>query len=455
MEIGDWGKWVRFIKFAGRKREMKERGNILALSPIVVFLGLYVIISLIIGDFYKIPLTVALLVASLWAMTVFRGVRFTERVEAFAREAGNTSVLYMVWIFILAGCFASIADKTGAVEATVALTINQLPSSFVMPGLFMAACFISMAIGTSVGTVVALTPLAVNFAQSVGADIPFFVAIILGGSFFGDNLSFISDTTIAATRTQGCKMNEKFKANLFLALPAAILTFIIYIFGDFPIPEHGGVIPSNPWLVIPYLAVIVLAISGVNVTLTLITGIILSFILALASGYDIFTILGFMGEGIDGMGNLIIITLMAAGMLGLIKAAGGIDALLSFLSRGIRGEKGGQAVISLLVGIVNLCTANNTVAILTVGTISKQISNRFGITPRRSASLLDTSSCIVQCLIPYGAQTLLATSLAGIAPTAPWPYLYYPWILAGIVGVSIGMWGKKRAGSNINWETSS
>lgn len=419
---------------------MRGTKSLLALSPLGVFLILYVAVSLIIGDFYKIPLSVALLIASLWAMLIYREVPFPERIEAFVREAGNSNVVYMVWIFILAGCFATLADKTGAVEATVALTINQLPSAFVMPGLFMAACFISMAIGTSVGTVVALVPLAVSYAQSAGVDIPFFVAIVLGGSFFGDNLSFISDTTIAATRTQDCRMSEKFKANFLLVLPAAVITLLIYVFGDFPIPSSSDALPYNPWLIIPYLAVIILAIAGINVTITLVTGIILAFIMALIEGYDFFDILGFMGAGIDGMGNLIIITLMAAGMLGLIKAAGGIDALLRFLSKGIKGVRGAQTVIAFLVGIVNLCTANNTVAILTVGSISKRISERYGISGRRSASLLDTASCIVQCLIPYGAQTLLATSLAGIVPTAPWPYLYYPWILAVIVAISIICW---------------
>lgn len=423
-----------------KQLDLKISKGLYALSPIGVFLGFYVVVSLVVGDFYKIPLAVALLTATLWALAIYPEIPFQERIEAFAKEAGNSNVIYMVWIFILAGCFATLADKTGAVETTVSLTLNRLPATFVMPGLFMAACFISMAIGTSVGTVVALVPLAVNFASSIGADIPFFVAIILGGSFFGDNLSFISDTTIAATRTQGCKMNEKFKANFMLALPAAIITFAIYIFGDFTIPETTFLPVTNPWLIIPYLAVIVLAIAGVNVTLTLLTGIILAFILAFIEGFDFFDILGFMGEGIDGMGNLIIITLLAAGMLGLIKVAGGINALLTFLSKGIKGNRGAQATISTLVGIVNLCTANNTVAILTVGSISKQISEKYGIRPRRSASLLDTSSCIVQCLIPYGAQTLLATSLAGIAPTAPWPYLYYPWILAGVVIISIIGW---------------
>lgn len=416
---------------------MKATRGILALSPLLVFLVFYVVISLVIGDFYKIPLSIALLTASVWALFTFRGNTFLERIEYFTREAGSSNVIYMVWIFILAGCFATLADKIGAVEATVALTIDKLPPSFVMPGLFLAACFISMAIGTSVGTVVALTPLAVNFAQSAGADVPFFVAIVLGGSFFGDNLSFISDTTIAATRTQGCKMNEKFKANFLLVLPAALVTFAIYMIGDFKVPEIAAVPEVNPLLIIPYLAVIILAISGVNVTVTLLCGIFLAIILALFRDFDFFTILGFMGEGIDGMGNLIIVTILAAGMLGLIKASGGIEYLLRVLTKGIHGKRGAQAAIAGLVGIVNLCTANNTVAILTVGSISKDISSKYGIQPRRSASLLDTASCIVQCLIPYGAQTLLATSLANISPTAPWPYLYYPWTLLLIVAISI------------------
>lgn len=416
-----------------------------ALSPIVVFLGLYVVISLVIGDFYKIPLSVALLVATVWALFIQGGVPLGERIESFSRAAGSSNVIYMVWIFILAGCFAMIADKTGAVEATVALTIDQLPPAFVMPGLFLAACFISMAIGTSVGTVVALTPLAVSFAENVGADIPFFVAIVLGGSFFGDNLSFISDTTIAATRTQGCRMNEKFKANFLLVLPAALVTFAIYMFGEFRISRMPESAVVNPWLVVPYLAVIVMAISGVNVTVTLLSGIVLAIILAFSTGFDFFTILGFMGEGIDGMGNLIIVTLLAAGLLGLIKANGGIDFLLCMLTRGIKGRRGAQGAIVSLVGIVNLCTANNTVAILTVGEISKDISRKYGITPRRSASLLDTGSCVVQCLIPYGAQTLLATSLAGITPAAPWPYLYYVWVLAATVLISILFSGRARA----------
>lgn len=420
-----------------------------ALSPLIVFLGLYVVISLVIGDFYRIPISVALMAATVWALFIFRGNTLAERIEAFSKAAGNSNVMYMVWIFILAGCFATLADKTGAVHATVALTIDRLPPTFVMPGLFLAACFISMAIGTSVGTVVALTPLAVNFAQGAGADVPFFVAIILGGSFFGDNLSFISDTTIAATRTQGCRMNEKFKANLKLALPSALITFAIYIFGDFVVEPVAPDEVTNPWLIIPYLAVIILAIAGVNVTVTLLSGILLAILFAFGSGFDFFEILGFMGQGIEGMGALIIITLLAAGMLGLIKSAGGVDYLLHLLTSRIKGVRGAQGAIAALVAIVNLCTANNTVAILTVGSLSKKISDQYKILPRRSASLLDTASCIVQCLIPYGAQTLLATSLASISPSAPWPYLYYPWILAVTVIISILIYGSGKINDSI------
>lgn len=409
----------------------------MALSPLLVFLGLYVVISIIIGDFYKIPLTVALLAASLWGLATLRGRPFADRIETFAREAGRSNVLYMIWIFILAGCFATLADKTGAVEATVAFTLTQLPPSFVLPGLFLASCFISMAIGTSVGTVVALTPLAVNFAQTAGADVPFFVAVVLGGAFFGDNLSFISDTTIAATRTQGCRMSEKFKANFAIVFPAAVITMAIYMWGDFPLYEVETPDNINYLLVVPYMAVILLAIAGVNVTLTLLAGIVLAAIMAFIVHFDFFSILGFMGEGIDGMGNLIIVTILASGMLGLIKAAGGIDYLLRLLSYGIKGRRGAQGAIACLVGIVNMCTANNTVAILTVGEITKNISGCYGIMPRRSASLLDTASCIVQCMLPYGAQTLFATTLAGISPTSVWGYLYYPWILAAMVLITI------------------
>lgn len=409
----------------------------LALSPIIVFLFFYLGVSILLGDFYKMPIAVALIIASAWAVIIYRGHSLTERIETFSREAGSSNVMYMVWIFILAGAFASLARGVGAIDATVELTLRFLPSQFVVPGLFIAACFISMAIGTSVGTVVALTPLAVEMAGMSEGSTAFFVAVVLGGAFFGDNLSFISDTTIAATRTQGCDMKDKFKANVWMTLPAALVSLAIYAF----IGAEADVVTVtrslNPWLAVPYPLIIVCALCGLNVTVVLTLGLASSFALGLVEGYGVFELFGFMGEGIDGMGQLVIITLLAAGMLGIIKGAGGIDYLLQVLTRHISGSRGAQGAIVLLVGLVNLCTANNTVAILTVGQLSHSISKRYGVSPRKAASLLDTGSCIVQALIPYGAQTLLATGLAGIAAAAPWPYLYYPWLLAGALVVSI------------------
>ena len=417
---------------------IETKKGLLALSPIIVFLGLYLVVSLILNDFYKMPIAVALTVASVWAIITYRHNTLHERIETFSREAGTSNIMYMIWIFILAGAFASLADKIGAIEATVAMTTNWLPPSLIIPGIFIAACFISTSIGTSVGTVVALTPLAVDFAHSVNGDVSFFVAVVLGGAFFGDNLSFISDTTIAATRTQRCKMNEKFKANFAIVLPAAIITLSLYILGDFHILTRIPYQDVNFWLILPYLIIIALAIVGVNVTITLICGIISAIVIAITSGgFDIISLIGFMGDGIDSMGDLIIVTLLAGGMLGIIKATGGIAFLLQSMSSFVKGSRGGQAAIALLVGTVNLCTANNTLAILTAGPLSREISLKYGITARKSASLLDTASCIVQCLIPYGAQTLLATGLAGISPAAPWPYLYYPWILLITMSVSI------------------
>lgn len=416
---------------------ISNRQGLLAVSPIIVFLFFYVAVSLIIGDFYKMPMSVALLIASAWAVVISKGKTLAKRIEIFSRQAGSSNVMYMVWIFILAGAFASLAKETGSVEATVGLTLKYLPKELIVPGLFAASCFISLAIGTSVGTVVALTPLAVEMAQMETGSIPFFVAVVLGGAFFGDNLSFISDTTIAATRTQGCNMQDKFKANIWITVPAALITLILYAFFGYHVNEVTISDSFNPWLVIPYLVIIGCAIAGINVTIVLSLGIVSSLFLGLLYNYPFLDLFSFMGAGIDGMGQLIIVTLLAAGLLGLIKDAGGIDFLLQTLSRHVHGSRGAQAAIAMLVSVVNLCTANNTVAILTAGPLSRSIAEKYGVAPQKAASLLDTCSCIVQSLIPYGAQTLLATGLAGISPAAPWGYLYYPWALTLTVAVSI------------------
>lgn len=422
---------------SGIKVDISSSKGIIAVSPIIVFLLVYLLTSLVCGDFYKMPISVALLIASMWAACIMRGKTLAERIEIFSKEAGSSNVLYMVWIFILAGAFAAIAKKTGAVEATVDITLSFLPASMIVPGLFVATCFISMSIGTSVGTVVALTPFASQMAEEAGAPIPFFVAIVLGGAFFGDNLSFISDTTIAATRTQGCNMKDKFKANLAIVLPAAIIALGLYCFFAPSLDINPMPSGKSHALIIPYLVVIACALLGINVTLVLLLGIASAIIVGLANGLALLDIFSIAGEGIDSVGALIIITLLAAGMLGMIKTAGGIDFILKVLGKNINTSRGAQLSISLLVGIVNLCTANNTVAIITVGSLAKRISSHYGIPPRKSASLLDTGSCITQALIPYGAQSLMAASLAGISPVAPWKYLFYPQILILCLGISI------------------
>lgn len=411
--------------------------GLLALSPMIVFLLLYVAVSAIIGDFYKIPISVALLAASMWAILIYRGVPLKERIETFSSAAAKSDILYMIWIFVLAGAFASTAKEIGAVDATVSFTLKVFPSEYIVPTLFIASCFISFSIGTSVGTVVALSPLAAELASTAEASVPFFVATVLGGAFFGDNLSFISDTTIAATRSQGCKMQDKFKVNLWIALPAAIATLIAYIFLTHDMHDMALPQAANPWLMLPYLVVIVTAVIGINVTLVLTAGIGCAVAVGMLNGENLIDMAGYMGSGIEGMGGLIIITLLAAGLLGVIKACGGIEFILTILSKKISGLRGAQGVIAVLVGLVNLCTANNTVAIITVGSLSRDISKKFGVDPRKSASILDSASCVVQCLIPYGAQTLLATSLAGISPAATFPYLYYPWALALTLFLSI------------------
>lgn len=403
-----------------------------------LFLLSYVAVSVYIGDFYKMPVSVALAAASVWSVGICRGMPLRERIELFSRSAGHSNILYMVWVFVLAGAFAGVAKEIGAVDATVDLTLAVFPARFVVPTLFFASCFISLAIGTSVGTVVALTPLAAEIAVASGGEPGFFVAGVLGGAFFGDNLSFISDTTIASTRSQGCAMSDKFKANILIALPAAIITLGVYL----ALGTDAGQIPARDasapaWLMLPYLIVIVAAVFGVNVLVTLVIGLAAALVAGLCQGYELVAMAGSMGTGIDSMGTLIVVTLLAAGMLGIIRATGGIDFILGHLTRFVRGPRGAQVAISALVGIVNLCTANNTVAIITVGPIARKISARYGVSPQKAASLLDSASCVVQCLIPYGAQALLAASLAGISPVAAMPYLYYPLALAVMLVLSV------------------
>lgn len=412
--------------------------GVLALSPIFVFVLFYLGVSMLAGDFYKMPVSVAFIVASVWAILITKG-SLSRRIDIFSRGAANSDILYMIWIFILAGAFAALAKGIGAIDATVNLTLSVIPSQFVLPGMFIAACFVSLSIGTSVGTVTALVPLAVHLAEVAGGgDVALYVAVVLGGSFFGDNLSFISDTTIAATRTQGCRMNEKFKANINFALPAALVVLVLYYFigveHSVSQPQVGDI---NYWLVAPYLLVIALALAGVNVMVVLMSGVAASLLLGEVFGYGFVEMSGFMGSGIEGMGGLITVTLLSAGLLALIEHNGGIKFLIDWLTGKISGTRMAEFSIALLTGAVNVCTANNTIAILTVGNLSRGVSEKFGIAARKSASILDTSSCIVQCVIPYGAQMLLATGLAGISPLSLFEYMYYPAVLAVALVLSI------------------
>ena len=401
--------------------------GLIALSPLVVFILLYLVTSIIAGDFYKMPITVAFMAASMYAVLISGGLPLGKRIDIFSRGAGTGQMMLMIWIFILAGAFAHSAKVMGAIDATVNLSLTLLPGNMLLAGLFLAACFISLSIGTSVGTIVALTPIAAGIASQTGSSVALLTAVVVGGSFFGDNLSFISDTTIAATQTQGCRLNDKFRVNSFIVVPAAFVVFIAYIFmgASMHSPQHIGEVSFVK--VIPYLIVLLTAIFGMNVMAVLALGILSSGLIGLlTSSFDIYGWMGAMGEGIVGMGELIIITMMAGGLLEIIKHNGGIDFLIRLLTSHVSSKRGAELSIAALVSMVNICTANNTVAILTVGGIAKQIGDRYGVDNRKCASILDTFSCLMQGIIPYGAQMLMAAGLAQLNPVSIMPYLYYP-----------------------------
>ena len=389
--------------------------GLIALSPLVVFIVLYVVTSIIARDFYKVPITVAFMVASGYAIIISGGKPLRKRIDIYSRGAATDQMMLMIWIFILAGAFAHSAKVMGAIDATVNLSLTLLPGNMLLAGLFLAACFISLSVGTSVGTIVALTPIAAGVAEQTEMSIAMMTAVVVGGSLFGDNLSFISDTTIVATSTQGCKQSDKFRVNSFIVIPAAFVVLMAYIFlgAGIQSPTH---IPDVSYIkVIPYLAVLITACAGI-------IGIVIG-------SYDLFGWFNAMGEGIKGMGELIIITMMAGGLLEVIKDNGGIDFIINRLTRHVSTKRGAELAVAGLVSFVNFCTANNTVAILTVGGIAKQIGDRFGVDNRKCASILDTFSCTIQGIIPYGAQLLMAAGLAQLNPVSILPYLYYPLII--------------------------
>lgn len=410
----------------------------MALLPLLVFLGIYLVGSIIAGDFYKIPITIAGMVASIVAVAMTRKP-LSESIGDYSRGATDQNIMLMIWIFVLAGAFASSTKAMGAVDATVALTLRVVPAEFLPAGVFIAACFTSISIGTSVGTIVALTPIASALATQTGCSVPWMVAIVVGGALFGDNLSFISDTTIAATRTQGCSMRDKFRTNFKIVAPAAVVTLLIYIFSQEQTLTYTATESTSPWYtILPYLLVLVMSIAGVNVMTVLTVGILSSGVIGLACGQlSILDWISTMGEGIDSMGQLIIITMMAGGMLEMIRLNGGIDFIISRLTAHVNSRRAAETSIATLVVFADICTANNTVAIISVGSIARQIAKRFGISPRRTASLLDTFSCFIQGMLPYGAQLLMAAGLASISPVEIIPHLYYPAVMGAFAALAI------------------
>ena len=416
---------------------MSNKKGLLALSPLFLLIVLIVASTVYSVDSShqdtSLSLTVAFMISSIYAVAISGGMPVRKRVDTYSKGAGANNLMLMLWIYVLAGSFAASAKAMGAVGATVNLALSILPASMILPGLFLAACFISVSIGTSVGTVVALVPIAAGLAHSMDANVGMMTAIIVGGAYFGDNLSFISDTTVVATQTQNCKMSDKFKVNSMIVVPAAVLVLIAYSVMGVGLQAPTHINEVEYMKVLPYLIVLVTAIAGMNVMAVLTLGTLLcgaigigSHLLGASGSYDLFGWFSAMGNGIIGMGELIIIAMMAGGMLEIIRENGGIDFIINKITAHVNSKRGAELSIAALVSMVNICTANNTVAILTVGNISKKIGDRFGVDNRKAASILDTFSCMVQGLIPYGVQMLLAAGLANLSPMDILPYLYYP-----------------------------
>ena len=385
------------------------------------------------------------IVIAIIAVALTRKLPFKERISIFSRGAGNTNLLLMVWIFMLAGAFAASAKEMGAAGAMVDLTLHFLPAKFALTGLFLAACVTSLCMGTSVGTIVALMPIAAGLAERTEMALPMVAAAVVGGAFFGDNLSFISDTTIVATQSQGCKLSDKFRYNVRMVMPAALIVAVVYVFLGGEAVDITSTGAIEWWKVLPYLVVLICAACGIDVLVVLTAGNILTCLTGILDGsYDLMGWIGSASQGIMGMSELILISMLAGGIFALFRYDGGFDFIINRMTRHIKGRAGAEWSICGLVAFANICTANNTIAILSVGDIAKHISEQFEIDPRRSASLLDTTSCFVQGVLPYGAQLLMASGLAGISAISIVPYLFYPMLLGLAVIVTIIFQKKSR-----------
>ena len=410
----------------------KKKGNALALLPIGVFLVIFLGSGIITGDFYAMPAIVAFLIALAVAFMQNRKLKFNEKIAVIAKGVGDENIITMSLIFLCAGAFSGAVKAAGGVESTVNLGLSILPSSIAVVGLFIIGCFISVSMGTSMGTIAALAPIAVGISEKTGFAMPICIGAVVCGAMFGDNLSMISDTTIAAVKTQGCEMKDKFKENFFIVLPAAILTIGIFFFitlnGDFELADE---LAYNIWKVVPYIVVLVGALIGINVFVVLIGGTIISLIVGVATGSialnQMFVV---VGEGVTGMYDITVISIVVACIVSLVKENGGIQFVLNLIHKNIKSEKGAELGIAGLSLAVDACTANNTVAIVMAGPIAKEISDEFGVNPKRSASLLDIFSSVGQGMIPYGAQLLSAATLTGLTPFDIMPYLYYPILMA-------------------------
>ena len=431
-----------------QRNNMQKKENLCALLPLLVFLIVYVGLSVIAGDMYAVSVIIPFSAAAFTAILMNRKESLSDKIEIFCKGAGDSNVILMILIFVLAGAFAQVAKDMGAVDSTVNLGLSILPSNLLISGLFVIACFIALSVGTSMGTIVALVPIAVGIADKTGVLVALAVGAVVSGAMFGDNLSIISDTTIAATRTQGCEMKDKFNMNFKIVLPAAIITAVLLAF----LTRNAGVtqvesLEYSLIKILPYIAVIVSSLLGLNVILVLLGGIIISGCIGIYFGsFDIISLSQSISTGVMGMGELIIISLLISGTISLIKHNGGIDYILGKGLRGFKNNRNAEFGIATLVSLVDICTANNTIAIVTVGPIAKNISDEVGLEPKRVAGIMDMFSCVFQGIIPYGAQLISAAGLAAISPFEIMKYLFYPYLM-GICAIIAIFWHYRKAKS--------
>lgn len=426
---------------------MKTKGNVTALLPLAVFLIVYAGTSIIAKDFYAVSVIVPFLISAIVALSMNKKRTFEDKLQDFCKGAGNSNVILMILIFVLAGAFAQVAKAMGAVDSTVNFGLSILPTSILVPGVFIIASFIALSVGTSMGTIVALVPIAVGISEKTGIAVAIVVGAVVSGAMFGDNLSMISDTTIAATRTQGCEMKDKFKMNFKIVLPAAIVTAIVFMILTKGISiQTLGEYEYSFIKILPYIVVLISALMGINVIFILIGGIVFAGAIGLLYGsFDIIGLFTNISAGIQGISELIIISLLIAGTIELIKNNGGIEYILNKGMKNFKSKRGAELGIATLVSLVDICTANNTIAIVTVGPIAKDISDEFELEPRRVAGIMDMFSCVFQGLIPYGAQLISASGLAMISPFAIIKYSVYPYLMGICALVSIYLYWRKRS----------